>query len=289
MDHNAGPLADTEVHHLASSHVGDEFKIFVGHCGTQLREPLPVLYLTDANGCFGVAVDTIRSMQLVRLIPPLLVVGIGYPRGILAETASIRVRDLTPTRDEIYDRLYPDNCGMSGADRFLAFIRSELMPWVAQRFPVEFGDSIYFGHSLGGLFGTVVMLSEPDTFARYILGSPSYWWDRNAIVDIETRYASDHADLRAHVFFGIGADEDHAGRVRELTNAPERERAIAEKYRHDMVATMLDLIARLEQRDYPSLTTTSRVFADESHVTVAPLVLSHGLRWHFSVPGPDVG
>lgn len=171
MDHNAGPLADTEVHHLASSHVGDEFKIFVGHCGTQLREPLPVLYLTDANGCFGVAVDTIRSMQLVRLIPPLLVVGIGYPRGILAETASIRVRDLTPTRDEIYDRLYPDNCGMSGADRFLAFIRSELMPWVAQRFPVEFGDSIYFGHSLGGLFGTVVMLSEPDTFARYILGA----------------------------------------------------------------------------------------------------------------------
>lgn len=77
--------------------------------------------------------------------------------------------------------------------------------------------------------------------------------------------------------------------MRELTNAPERERAIAEKYRHDMVATMLDLIARLEQRDYPSLTTTSRVFADESHVTVAPLVLSHGLRWHFSVPGPDVG
>jgi len=77
--------------------------------------------------------------------------------------------------------------------------------------------------------------------------------------------------------------------VRELTNAPEHERAIAEKYRHDMVATMLDLIARLEQRDDPSLTTTSRVFAAESHFTVAPLALSHGLRWHCSIPGLDVG
>ena len=27
------PLADTEVHYLHSEHVGDEFKIFVGHCG----------------------------------------------------------------------------------------------------------------------------------------------------------------------------------------------------------------------------------------------------------------
>ena len=29
------PLAATEVHYLASDHVGDEFKLFVDHCGAR--------------------------------------------------------------------------------------------------------------------------------------------------------------------------------------------------------------------------------------------------------------
>ena len=35
--------------------------------------------MTDANGTFGMTVDIVRYLQLGRLLPGLLVVGIGYP------------------------------------------------------------------------------------------------------------------------------------------------------------------------------------------------------------------
>jgi predicted alpha/beta superfamily hydrolase len=102
VDNDLSPLADTEVHYFGSARAEAEFKIFVGHCGTLPRAPAAspaVLYLTDANGYFALAVDLIRSMQLRRHLPPLLVVGIGYRAGSIAETIPVRTRDLTPTSD----------------------------------------------------------------------------------------------------------------------------------------------------------------------------------------------
>jgi hypothetical protein len=42
-------LSDTEVHYLRSEHVGDEFKIFIGHCGAPESAPPPVLFLGDPS------------------------------------------------------------------------------------------------------------------------------------------------------------------------------------------------------------------------------------------------
>ncbi|HEX5614928.1 MAG TPA: alpha/beta hydrolase-fold protein [Acidimicrobiia bacterium] len=284
MSDATSPLAGTEVHSLRSEHVGDDFKIFVGHCGRSTDRALPVLYLTDANGFFGATVDAVRSMQLSRLLPPLLVVGIGYPRGTLADTVDLRARDLTPTTDDAFARVYPSDTGTGGASRFLAFIRDELMPWVASNYRIDAHDATYFGHSLGGLFGTYAMLTEPTTFTRYIVASPSYWWDRETIFRLEDEYAATNDDLPARAFFGIGADEDHAGRITEATNMPDAERAIAQKYSFDMVEQMQRFVARVTSRGYRNLDATTRVFADEFHCTVAPLVLSRGLRSLFDAP-----
>ncbi len=65
-------LAGTEVHHLHSAAVDAGFKIFIGHCGPAGEDPTATLYLTDANGAFGSAVDAIRSMQLMAHLPPML-------------------------------------------------------------------------------------------------------------------------------------------------------------------------------------------------------------------------
>ena len=105
---DGSPLADTEVHHLRSEHVGDEFRIFVGQCGARDGEVPAALYVTDANGLFGGAVDTVRLMQLSAHLPPLLVVGIGYRRGAIHDTLAARTRDLTPTVDPTYARIFPD-------------------------------------------------------------------------------------------------------------------------------------------------------------------------------------
>ena len=142
---DASPLAGTEVHYLRSEHVGDEFKIFIGHCGGSDVATPAVLYVADANGMFASAVDIVRLMQLSAHLPPILVEGIGYRMGALGDTVAVRTRDFTPTSDALIARIAPTVTEMGGAGRFLAFIRDELQPWVASRYRVDAADSVDFG------------------------------------------------------------------------------------------------------------------------------------------------
>jgi predicted alpha/beta superfamily hydrolase len=283
FENEQSPLADTEVHYVQSEHVGDEFKIFVGHCGGSDSQPPAVLYVTDANGMFATAVDMVRFMQLSAHLPPMLVIGIGYRMGGIAETTVVRTRDFTPTVDRGFEKYFPGQTMMGGAAQFLAFIRAELQPWVAQRYLVA-DDTTFFGHSQGGLFGTYVMLTAPQTFRRYAIGSPSLWWDGDMMFDYEERYAETHDDLPAHAFFAVGAFEDHDGRQREASRLSAGERAAAGLRYIDMVADTERMVARLRSRNYPSLEIESTVLAGEFHVTVPQLNLSRALRRLFDAP-----
>lgn len=281
---DGSPLAGAEVHYLGSEHVGDEFKIFIGHCGGSDDIAPVVLYLTDANGLFAGAVDIVRLMQLGAHLPPILVVGIGYRRGALGETVGLRTRDLTPTSDALIARISPDVTVMGGAERFLAFIRDELQPWVRSRYRVDTEDSVYFGHSLGGLFGTYVLLTRPSTFRKYGIGSPSLWWDDDLMFEYEASYAGTHDDLPATVFFTVGAFEDHDGRQREAGRLPPEERAKAGLRHIDMVADTERMAASLRARHYPNLDLAGTVLPDEFHITVPHLNLSRSLRYLFDAP-----
>jgi uncharacterized protein len=287
VDNDHSPLADTDVHYLSSARARAEFKIFVGHCGTLPAAPAAspaVLYLTDANGYFGLAVDLIRSMQLSRHLPPLLVVGIGYRAGAIAETLPARTRDLTPTSDPAFARLFPGQPAMGGAAAMLAFITDELMPWTVRTYGADPAGASYFGHSFGGLFGSYVLLREPAVFRSYIIASPSLWWDNGAIFALEERYAQAYDDLATTVYFGIGADETHEGRLREAQNMPPDQQAKTGARYIDMVADMGRLTGRLQQRRYPALNLRTETFPGEFHITVPPLALSRGLRYAFGAP-----
>jgi uncharacterized protein len=277
-------LAGTEVHYLHSEHVGDEFKIFVGHCGAPGPEPRAVLYVGDGNGLFASAVDIVRLMQLSAHLPPLLVVGIGYRMAGIDETVLVRTRDFTPTSDPRFGRWFPDHTMMGGAANFLAFIRDELKPWIYSHYRVDPGDAAYFGHSLGGLFATYVLLTEPATFRRYGIGSPSLWWHDDMMFPYEQRYADEHDDLAAKVFFAVGAFEDHDGRQREASRLSDEERALAQLRYIDMVADTQRMYELLRGRNYASLEIDSIVMPDEFHITVAPVNLSRSLRFLFDAP-----
>jgi predicted alpha/beta superfamily hydrolase len=278
------PLANTEVHRLHSEYVRDDFKIFVGHCPGRGEEAPAVVYLGDANGFFGGAVDAIRLMQLSAHLPPMLVVGIGYPVGTIDETDTQRTRDFTPTVDPEFGRIFPDQQTMGGAPRLLAFIRDELQPWVHANYRADPDRSTFFGHSFGGLFATYVLLTKPDTFTRYGIGSPSLWWHRRNVLDLEAAYAAAHSDLRAKVYFSIGVRETHEGRQTEASRLPADEARIAGLWYIDMVADMQQMVAALDSRDYPSLELASAVFADEFHITVPFLNLTRSLRYLFDAP-----
>jgi predicted alpha/beta superfamily hydrolase len=278
------PLAGSEVHYLRSEHVGDEFKIFVGHCGGPEGAAPVALYVSDANGQFSSAVDIVRLMQLSAYLPPILVVGIGYRAGAIGETVGLRTRDFSPSSDPLIARITPDVTVMGGAERFLAFIRDELQPWVRSRYRVDTNDSAYFGHSLGGLFGTYALLTQPTTFHRYGIGSPSLWWDDDMMFEYEATYAKTHDDLPAKVFFSVGAFENHDGRQREASRLPAGERAKAALRYIDMVADTERMVSSLRARGYPGLDIASVVLSDEFHITVAPVNLSRSLRYLFDAP-----
>ena len=300
MNNDESPLADTEVHYLTSEMVDDEFKIFVGHCGTKGVHRVPVLYLTDANGYFGGAVDIVRSMQLGFHLPPLLVVGIGYRAGGIADVTSPRTRDLTPTRDAGFAKVFRDQKAMGGAGALLQFIEKELKPWVVDRYDIDHENATYFGHSFGGLFGTYVLLTAPAEFRRYIIGSPSLWWDHGVMFRYEALSAGrasppaspprevgsgriDNDDPMV-VYLGVGANETHEGRQREVVNMSAEERGISGARYIDMVADTVKLAGQLRQLDWLKTRVDIDIFPGEFHITVPLLTLSRGLRNVFEAP-----
>lgn len=261
-------LGGTEVHDLWSDSIGDRFRVFVGHCGAEPRE---LLVVTDANGLFGLTVDTVRLMQIPALVPSLLVVGVGYPDAdAVIDTIDVRTRDLTPTAS-------PRAVASGGADAFIEFMSTELRSWLSERFPGSTDTTTYFGHSLGGLLGTYALLTAPTSFDRYIVSSPSLWWDDEVIFDIE-RDAAERGGRCSEVYFGIGSLETDTGRRLEGRNLPIGHPAKPPAAHLDMVADMRRFVRQLTSRDDPTLRVVSAEIPDEFHATVPGSVLSRALR-----------
>jgi uncharacterized protein len=258
-------LGGTEVHDVFSPEVGDTFRVFVGECG---EDPRVTLVAADGNGTFGLALDTVRLMRIPALVPPMRVVAVGYPGLVgIEDSVPVRARDLTPTAS----RHFP---GSGGADAFLAFLRTGLRRWTTGT------ETVYFGHSLAGQFGAYGLLSAPTAFDRWILSSPSLWWDHHRVFGQEAARAAAHADLPASAYLGIGALETDAGRRAEAAALPDGHHAKPIRTPLDMVADAERFAAALSGRAYPSLDLRFEIHPGEYHATAAGPVLTHALR-HF--------
>ena len=267
-------LADTETRVMKSSVTGRTYQVTValprgyGESG----ETYPVLYAVDANGQFGSVVEAARTMRFEDLIPELIIVGIGYPVGRPWNASSPRAVDLTPTQDrpwEEHERVaypqFPAPEGSGGAPGFFRFLTEELIPTIEAEYRTEHDDRALYGHSFGGLFGTYALLHGNGIFRKFIIGSPSYWWDHRVTFELEEAYAATHDALPARVFFSVGMLEEVEG-DEEL--AP-----------YKMVSNLRDFEAVLEGRGYRDLEWTSVYFPEETHTSVIPATISRGLRY----------
>jgi predicted alpha/beta superfamily hydrolase len=57
----------------------------------------PVLYVLDAKAVFGTVTETARFLAMLKEIPEIIIVGIGYRIHRFAEAAAFRTRDYTIT------------------------------------------------------------------------------------------------------------------------------------------------------------------------------------------------
>lgn len=178
-----------------------------------------VAYVLDAGPQFASMVQSSTLLARLGLAPELIVVGIPNP-----DDAS-RQRDYTPPgmRQDVDIADSPPG----EADRFLGFIRDELIPEIERNYRSN-STRILSGHSRGGLFVLHSLLAAPELFTARFAHSPALWRDDHAMV---SRLDAKLPQLRgeSYLFLSLGDAENEKMRagyddgLRALTDAaPER-------------------------------------------------------------------
>jgi predicted alpha/beta superfamily hydrolase len=270
-------LKDTEVHTLHADALKRDYELYVSlpaSYGSGNRS-YPVVFVTDAPYAFPLtrAIEA-RVTGHSKELPEFILVGLGYAKGDTGEYS--RRRDYTPSahgdRQAVSDM--PGRPVVYGeAEGYRRFIADAVFPFVASHWRADMSRKVFAGHSYGSLLGAYVMLTAPEMFDGYVLGSPSLWFDDYLLMAREHAFAGTHKDLRARIYLGAGEFEGRAPKGR--SNDPRYARA----GEHDMVADAQAFARALASHRYPGLALRSDVIAGEDHLTVAPALVTRGLIW----------
>ena len=226
-------------------------------------ETAPLVVVLDGGWMFGTMVDATRVMSMNGEAPEAIVVGVSFNEQNMGEYLRQRARWYTPTAwvppaETGVKGLEPEQCGK--AETLLAFLSDQLLPHIESDYRV--GERWIAGHSFSALFALRSLLLKPELFDKWLLASPSIWWDDRAILGIEEAYAEANDDLPAHVFLSAGEredDEDDLDFFRMRSNVEA-------------------LGATLQARNYPGLTLERALLADENHNSAIGAAVSRGLR-----------
>jgi len=254
---------------LRSARTGADYAVYVGLLRgyETASSSYPVVLALDADFTFPLLHSIALFLADHGELPPVIVVGIAYPGGIEQGRGPIyklsRTRDYTPTH--VAKGGYgPEFQKLSGgADRFLDFIAQELLPVLTRDYRARADDRALVGMSYGGLLACYALLTRPGLFSRYIIVSPSLWYDKRMISRVEEK-TSARPDLPARAYFAVGARETGA----ELGS--------------DMVGDLVSFTRTLERRRYAGYRDALWVAPEETHHSVFPAAAMRGLRWLFA-------
>ena len=259
-------LERTQQRVLRSALNGVAYKLYVSLPSDYdaTRKRYPVVYLLDADYSFAIAKNIVDHLAERGDLPGLILVGIAYDGP--PQYALNRTRDYTPTNVPDWGMMSSKAYGpdvqraSGGAQNFRSFIQQELIPFVDSLYATSPEDRCLVGHSFGGLFGVWNLLSTPPLFRRYVIVSPSLWYDGH----LALRRAADDArridSAGVHMYLAVGA--------RERNN-------------QDMVHDLDSLAVLLRSGHRSGLLFQEDVLDGETHDTVFPRALSNGLRYVF--------
>jgi predicted alpha/beta superfamily hydrolase len=144
-----------------------------------------VLYVLDADATFATAASQAMLASTLNGLKPLIVVGIGYPDALSA--LKLRNWDLTPSKANANtlskEAGAADDYG--GGDAFYRFMVEELQPTIDRFAKVDSSQQSLMGYSLGGLFAAHILLTHPEAYRNFVIGSPAFFWnDREVFKDV---------------------------------------------------------------------------------------------------------
>ena len=161
----------------------------------------PVIYLLDGsmNEDFIHIVGNVQfcSFSWINIIPETIVVGISNID---------RKKDFTyPSTAEIDQKELPTS---GNAENFIAFLSKELKPFIKANYKIN-DKSTIIGQSLGGLLATQILFEQPDLFDKYIIVSPSLWWDNELMLQRSLDKSLEHKSI----YVGVGNEGPMMTRV----------------------------------------------------------------------------
>lgn len=172
----------------------------------------PMLYLLDGQRNFAHTMGTLDLLNQSNMAQEIIIIAIKNTH---------RTRDFTPTYDESYNEW-----GMSGgADDFLDFVETELIPYVNKTYRAN-NFKIISGHSLGGLLSIYALQSRPELFQAHFAFSPSLWWHKQAIFKKAESFLENSDELNTYLYVNMGNEGGHMlssyERYKQLLNSHNR-------------------------------------------------------------------
>jgi predicted alpha/beta superfamily hydrolase len=158
----------------------------------------PVVYLLDGSAdedfIHIVGLYQFNSFPWIDRVPKSIVVGIATVD---------RRRDFTyPTTIEKDKIKYPTT---GKSERFISFLEDELQPFIEKNYKTNTTKTI-IGQSLGGLLATEILLTKASLFNKYIIVSPSLWWDNGSLLKMSSKILSADFDQKIDVYIGVGKE-----------------------------------------------------------------------------------
>lgn len=266
-DGDAYEIPGTQVWDVADQKSGRKYQVFVALPKSYSENPnrnYSILYVTDADYGFPIVRQISRRLNgSSKNLEDFILIGLSYAVG--EDSMNSRRRDYTPSPAGAHDA--PSGTVHGESNSYKSYLRDTVFPFVAGKYRTNEDRRMFLGHSYGGLLGLDILFSTPEMFSGYIIGSPSIWYDKNMMEEVERNFAKYHQDLKASVYMYVGEYEDmRPGDPRYAK-------------RYNMVSDARRMERVLSSRSYPSLRFRLDVLNDEDHLSVAPRGFTKGLQF----------
>jgi len=158
----------------------------------------PVIYLLDGSAdedfIHVTGLVQFNSFEWVNRIPKSIVVGIANVD---------RKRDFTfPTTIAADQKRFPAS---GHSDKFISFLEKELQPYIEKNYKTNNSKTI-IGESLGGLLATEILFKKPALFNKYIIVSPSLWWDNGSLLDQTSLILQEKYSEKTDIYIAVGKE-----------------------------------------------------------------------------------
>lgn len=158
----------------------------------------PVIYLLDgaADEDFIHVVGLVQysTFPWIDRIPKSIVVGIAN---------TDRKRDFTsPATVEILKQQMPSQ---GGSEKFIEFLEKELQPFIEKKYKTT-DSKMIIGQSLGGLLATEILFKKPHLFDKYVIISPSLWWNDGELLKMNPPLLEERFRQQKDIYIGVGKE-----------------------------------------------------------------------------------